>query len=118
MKKMKFYVISHTHWDREWYQSFQNYRYRLVRMMDNLIDGLEKDDSYKVFHLDGQSIVLNDYLEIRPERKERLRKLIQEGRILIGPWYVMPDEFLISGESLVKNLQMGHKICESMEWNL
>ena len=112
MKKMKFYVISHTHWDREWYQSFQNYRYRLVRMMDNLIDGLEKDDSYKVFHLDGQTIVLNDYLEIRPERKERLRKLIQEGRILIGPWYVMPDEFLISGESLVKNLQMGHKICE------
>lgn len=111
MKKMKFYVISHTHWDREWYQSFQNYRYRLVRMMDNLIEGLEKNEEYKVFHLDGQTIVLNDYLEIRPEMKDRLQKLIQDGRILIGPWYVMPDEYLISGESLVKNLQMGHRIC-------
>ena len=111
MQKLKFYVISHTHWDREWYQTFQNYRYRLVRMMDNLIEGLEKDEEYKVFHLDGQTIVLNDYLEIRPENRERLTKLIQEGRIVIGPWYVMPDEFLISGEALIKNLQMGHKIC-------
>lgn len=112
MKKLKFYVISHTHWDREWYQSFQNYRYRLVRMMDNLIEGLEKNEEYRVFHLDGQTIVLNDYLEIRPEMKARLQKLIQDGRILIGPWYVMPDEYLISGEALVKNLQMGHRICE------
>lgn len=112
MRKMRFYVISHTHWDREWYQSFQNYRCRLVRMMDRLIEGLEKDDEYKVFHLDGQTIVLKDYLEIRPERKERLEKLIRDRRILIGPWYVMPDEFLISGESLIKNLQMGHKICQ------
>lgn len=111
MNKMRFYVISHTHWDREWYQTFQNYRYRLVRMMDNLIEGLENDQEYRVFHLDGQTIVLNDYLEIRPERKERLQKLIRDGRILIGPWYVMPDEYLISGEALVKNLQMGHKIC-------
>lgn len=112
MKKIKFYVISHTHWDREWYQTFQHYRYRLVRMMDKLIEGLEKDEEYKVFHLDGQTIVLNDYLEVRPEMKERLQKLIKDGRILIGPWYVMPDEFLISGESLIKNLQMGHKICK------
>ena len=111
MQKLKCYVISHTHWDREWYQTFQNYRYRLVRMMDNLIEGLEKDEEYKVFHLDGQTILLNDYLEIRPENRERLAKLIRDGRIVIGPWYVMPDEFLISGEALIKNLQMGHKIC-------
>lgn len=112
MEKLKLYVISHTHWDREWYQTFQRYRYRLVRVMDNLIEGLEKDEDYKVFHLDGQTIVLEDYLEIRPENRERLTKLIQDGRIVIGPWFVMPDEFLISGESLVKNLKMGHAICE------
>ncbi|HIV18710.1 MAG TPA: hypothetical protein IAC82_05335 [Candidatus Merdivicinus intestinigallinarum] len=112
MEKLKLYIISHTHWDREWYQSFQNYRYRLVRVIDDLIEGLEKDPEYKVFHMDGQTIVLEDYLEIRPENADRLAKLIRDGRILIGPWYVMPDEFLISGESLVKNLRMGHKICK------
>lgn len=112
MEKLKLYVISHTHWDREWYQTFQNYRYRLVRAMDNLICGLEQNEEYKVFHLDGQTIVLEDYLEIRPEMEDRLIKLIRDGRIVIGPWYVMPDEFLISGESLIKNLQMGHAICK------
>ena len=111
MEKLKLYVISHTHWDREWYQTFQHYRYRLVRAMDNLIRGLEREDAYKVFHLDGQTIVLEDYLEIRPEMAERLAKLVQDGRIVIGPWYVMPDEFLVSGEALIKNLQMGHAIC-------
>lgn len=113
MEKLKLYVISHTHWDREWYQPFQKYRYRLVRIMDDLITNLEKDEEYKTFYLDGQTIVLEDYLEVRPEMEERLKKLIQAGRIHIGPWYVMPDEFLIAGESLIKNLRMGHKICEN-----
>lgn len=105
------YVVSHTHWDREWYESFQNYRYRLVRMVDDLLDLLENDPEFKVFHFDGQTIVLRDYLEIRPENEARLRKQIFDGRIVIGPWYVMPDEFLISGEALIKNLQFGHEIC-------
>ncbi|MGN1025528.1 MAG: glycoside hydrolase family 38 C-terminal domain-containing protein [Faecousia sp.] len=111
MEKFKLYVISHTHWDREWYEPFQQYRFRLVRAMDNLIRNLEEDENFPAFHLDGQTIVLEDYLEVRPEMKERLSRLIRDGRILIGPWYVMPDEFLVSGESLIKNLQMGHKIC-------
>lgn len=114
MKKYKAYVISHTHWDREWYQTFQQYRRRLVRMMDGLIDGLEKDQEYKHFHLDGQTIVLEDYLRIRPEKKERLFKLIRDGRISIGPWYVMPDEFLVSGEALIVNIQKGISICEEI----
>lgn len=110
-QKTKLYLISHTHWDREWYQTFQRYRFRLVRMMDDLLDNLERDPDYKVFHLDGQTIVLQDYLDIRPENEERLRRLIAQGRIIIGPWYVMPDEFLVSGEALIKNLQIGHAIC-------
>lgn len=111
MEKMKLYVISHTHWDREWYQEFQDYRYRLVRMVDDLLDMMERNPDYKVFHMDGQTIVLRDYLDIRPENAERLKKLIQDGRIVIGPWFVMPDEFLSSGETLVKNLQTGFEIC-------
>lgn len=105
--KYKLFVISHTHWDREWYQTFQVFRKRLVYLIDELIDHMEKDNDYKYFHMDGQTIMLEDYLQIRPENKERLEKLIRQGRIIIGPWYVMPDEFLVSGESLIRNLKKG-----------
>lgn len=108
--KFKVFVVSHTHWDREWYQTFQSFRKRLVYMIDDLIMHLENDPDYKYFHMDGQTIVLEDYLEIRPENAERLKALIKADRIIIGPWYVMPDEFLISGESLVRNLQKGFEI--------
>jgi alpha-mannosidase len=104
------HVISHTHWDREWYLTHEQFRFRLVALIDRLLDLLDADPSYKYFHLDGQTIVLEDYLEIRPEQGTRLRKAIADGRILIGPWYVMPDEFLVSGESLVRNLLRGHRI--------
>lgn len=107
---MKIFYYSGTHWDREWYQTFQGFRKRLVDMLDGTIEGLEKDPEYGVFHLDGQTIALEDYLEIRPEMKDRLTALIQKGKIVIGPWYVMPDEFLLSGESLIKNLRKGMQI--------
>ncbi len=110
--KKKCFVISHTHWDREWYETFQGYRFRLVRMFDELFEVLEQNPDYKVFHTDGQTIVLEDYLEIRPENKERMQRMIDAGKLIIGPWYVMPDEFLISGESLVRNLQKGYDICK------
>src|SRR4029079_9643324 len=114
------HVVSHTHWDREWYLTYEQFRVRLVALIDRLLDLLHADPSYKKlhlpdpsythFHLDGQTIVLEDYLEIRPEQEPRLRLAIEQGRILIGPWYVMPDEFLVSGESLVRNLLRGHRI--------
>ena len=104
------HVVSHTHWDREWYLTHEQFRFRLVALVDRLLDLLDADPSYKHFHLDGQTIVLEDYLEIRPEQEPRLRAAIKEGRILIGPWYVMPDEFLVTGESLVRNLVLGHRI--------
>lgn len=108
---MKLFVISHTHWDREWYEPFQTFRFRLVRMIDELLEIMESDPEYRYFHFDGQTIVLEDYLEIRPENEARLKALIQSGRIAIGPWYVMPDEFLVNGESHVRNLQKGIEIC-------
>ncbi len=100
-------LVPHTHWDREWYQTFQQFRIRLVQAIDKLLDILDHDDTFSHFMLDGQTIVLDDYLEIQPEQEERLRKHICSGRILVGPWYVQPDEFLVSGESLIRNLQIG-----------
>jgi len=108
---MKIYLYSGTHWDREWYQTFQGFRHRLVEMADKLVDGLETTPEYGVFHFDGQTIVLEDILEIAPDLKDRLAALIREGRIIIGPWYCMPDEYIISGESLIRNLQIGKEIC-------
>ena len=112
MKKTKVFVLSTTHWDREWYQPFEQYRFRLVQMMDELIDTLDKEKDYRCFHFDGQTIVLSDYLQIRPENKQRLEALVKSGKILIGPWYTMPDEFLIGGEGLIRNLQKGHEQCK------
>lgn len=111
--KLKIFLFSSTHWDREWYQYFQGFRYRLVANTDDMIEKLEKYPDFDVFTFDGQTIVLEDYLEIAPENKERLANLIKEKRIVIGPWYVMPDEFLVSGESLIKNMLIGTKISKS-----
>ena len=107
--KQKLVLVSHTHWDREWYLPFQEFRVRLVRLIDLLLDIMEHDPNYRYFTLDGQTIVLEDYLEVRPEREKELRRLIKEGRILIGPWYVIPDEFLVSSESVLRNLMLGQR---------
>ncbi len=100
-------LVPHTHWDREWYQTFQQFRIRLVHAIDRLLDILDRDPKFTYFMLDGQTIVLDDYLEVRPEQEERLKKYTRSGRIQVGPWYLQPDEFLVSGESLVRNLQIG-----------
>ncbi len=108
---MKIFLYSGTHWDREWYQCFQGFRHRLVEMADGLVEGLETDRDYGIFHFDGQTIVLEDILEIAPDLEERLGGLIKSGKIVIGPWYCMPDEVNVSGESLIRNLQIGREIC-------
>ena len=100
-------VVPHTHWDREWYDPFQTFRLKLVRLVDGLLDLMERDSSYSHFLLDGQVAVIDDYLEIRPENEERLRALTIAGRISVGPWYILMDEFLVSGETIVRNLQTG-----------
>lgn len=107
---MKIFYFNSTHWDREWYLPFQHYRFRLVQVLNHLIDTMEADPEYKLFCTDGQSIVLEDYEEVEPERAEKLRNLIKEGRVLAGPWYVQPDELIVSGESLIRNLMMGHRL--------
>lgn len=108
---LQLHVISHTHWDREWYLSHENFRLLLVDLIDKLIDIMEGDPDFRFFHLDGQTIVLEDYLEIRPQMRDRLARLISSGRVLIGPWYLQNDEFLTDGESTVRNLLLGMRIC-------
>ncbi len=109
--KQQLFLVSHTHWDREWYLPFQLFRLKLVRLVDRLLRILAKDPEYRHFTLDGQAIVLEDYLEVRPEREAEIKAHVQRGRLLIGPWYVLPDEFLVSPEALVRNLLMGRQVC-------
>ena len=98
-------VVPHTHWDREWYQPFDAFRDRLVAMMDTLID--LADDGFPHFHLDGQTAMVDDYLAVRPEREGAIRRLAAEGRLSLGPWFTQMDEFLTSGESHVRNVELG-----------
>jgi alpha-mannosidase len=107
------YVLS-THWDREWYRTFQGFRIRLVELLDKVTDGLEEGKMHGPYQTDGQAIILDDYLEIRPERKELVEKLLQQGKLVAGPWYVLPDEFTVSGESLIRNLRFGRDYVRSM----
>jgi mannosylglycerate hydrolase len=107
MKKKTAHIISTTHWDREWYWSQEKFRIRLVDLMDSLIEIFETNPNYKYYTLDGQVIALDDYLEVRPENRPIVEKLIKDGKLWIGPWYVLPDVFLVSGESIVRNLLIG-----------
>ncbi len=97
------FIVPHTHWDREWYLPFQRFRYNLVQLIDELLRILKEQDY--VFMLDGQTVVLEDYMEIRPEKTQELMQRIREGKIAVGPWYLLPDEWLVGGESLIRNLE-------------
>ncbi len=109
MKANHIIIVPETHWDREWYLPFQEYRAKLVLLMDKLLEILRNDPNYTNFTLDGQTIPLEDYLEVRPELEAELVKYVKEKRLSIGPMYILPDEFLVSGESLIRNLIIGHQ---------
>lgn len=101
------HIVSHTHWDREWYLPQEQMRIRLVDLIDHLVELLQEDPDFAHFHLDGQTIVLDDYAAVRGEKIATLRRFIEEGRVLVGPWYEQNDLFLTSGESTVRNLIEG-----------
>jgi alpha-mannosidase len=100
------YFVVHTHWDREWYQPFQRMRARLVQMADRMLP-LVESGVLPSFHFDGQTIAVEDYLELRPEAAPRIRALVRAGKLQLGPWYVLADSFLVGGESLIRNLEIG-----------
>jgi len=109
----RFHVVPTSHWDREWYLPFERFRAWLVEALDDVLGLLDRHPEYR-FTLDGQSILLDDYLEVRPEREPRVRELVAAGRLITGPWYVQPDEFLVSGESLARNLERGRELARGM----
>ena len=112
--KLQCHFISNTHWDREWRFSARRTQHMLGYMLDMLLDILDKYPDYKHFHLDSQTMPVQDYLEVYPEKKEKLQKYIKEGRIAVGPWFCLPDEFTVGSEALVRNLLLGHKIGKEM----
>ena len=107
--KNEIIVIQLTHWDREWRFPFEKTRLLLVEMMDHLLTTMENNPAYKYFHLDGQTILLDDYCEVRPENKDRIIRLVKAGRLLIGPWYCLPDVNQLMGESIIRNFLWGEK---------
>lgn len=107
------HLVPHTHWDREWYLPFQRFRLQLVGLVDRLLDLMEADERYR-FTLDGQLATLDDYLEVRPEAEPRVQRLVEEGRLAIGPWQVLMDEFLVSGETILRNLEYGQRRGEEL----
>lgn len=101
-------MVPHTHWDREWYLPLSRFRQRLVALLDDVLDRLTRDRSLR-FHLDGQAILADDYLEVRPGQRARVERLVESGRLTVGPWYVLADELLAGDESLVRNLLIGRR---------
>jgi alpha-mannosidase len=106
------HVVTHTHWDREWYHPLERFRQRLVALVDELID--DPPSARESFLLDGQAIVLDDYLDVRPDREPELRDLLRDGRLEAGPWFVLADELIPSGEAIVRNLLTGRRALERL----
>ncbi len=107
------HIVPHTHWDREWYEPFQRFRLRLVDLVDRVLDLAEADQGF-AFTFDGQTAAVEDYLEVRPEAEERLRRLTERGQLALGPWRILNDEFLVSGETIVRNLESGWRRAEAL----
>ena len=107
MARLVLHVVPHTHWDREWYEPFETYRFRLVGVLDRLLEIMRTDPGFSHFNFDGQTAAIEDYLDVRPEAGTEIAALVREGRLAIGPWRILMDEFLCSAETIVRNLQQG-----------
>jgi mannosylglycerate hydrolase len=110
MKKV--HIVPHMHWDREWYFSTEESRILLVNNMEEIMEMLETNPDYPYYVLDGQTSILEDYFAVKPENKARVKKLVQEGKLIIGPWYTQTDEMVVGAESIVRNLLYGLKDSE------
>ena len=111
--KRKIHVIPHSHWDREWYFTTSRSKVYLMKDLGDVLNTLENDPEFKYFMVDAQGSLLDDYIKWRPQDKERISKLVNDGRLVIGPWYTQTDKLVISGESIVRNMYYGMKRCES-----
>ncbi len=104
--KKKVYAYVHTHWDREWYREFDEFRVRLNEVFNDVLAKLQANE-LDSFYFDGQTSALEDYLQINPENENIIKQLIKDKRLYIGPYFCSTDSFLVDSESLIKNLQIG-----------
>lgn len=102
----KIHVVAHTHWDREWYFSDNEAFIQFSYHMDEVIYALENGE-LDYYYLDGQLSILDDYLKVYPNQEAKIKELVEGNKLFIGPWYTQMDEFVVAGESVVKNLQIG-----------
>ncbi len=114
MEKTTVHVVTHTHWDREWYAPFEIFKGRLVNLIDRLISEIKRYPEFKSFMLDGQTVVLEDYFSAKPENRGKLIELVKKGKVLVGPWYILPDEFLVTGESMIRNFLTGQEVLKKL----
>lgn len=108
------HVVSNSHWDREWGYPFEETRLLLLDFMDELLDLLDTDPDFASFTMDSQTVCVEDYLELRPEKRATIEKHVKSGRLIVGPWYSLPEEYIVNGESLVRNLVVGHRVADSL----
>ena len=108
------HVVPHTHWDREWYEPLEVYRFQLVKMVDRLLEVLDTDEYFRHFNFDGQTAAIEDYLEVRAAVEPEIRRFVETGRLAVGPWRILMDEFLCSPETLVRNLRQGWERAERL----
>jgi alpha-mannosidase len=108
------HVVPHTHWDREWYEPLEVYRFQLVKMVDRLLEVLDTDETFLHFNFDGQTAAIEDYLEVRAAVEPEVRRFVEAGRLAVGPWRILMDEFLCSPETIVRNLRQGYERAEQL----
>jgi len=113
-KRYEMHVICNTHWDREWVYPSAETRLLLIEFMDHLLDLLDRDPHYHSYLMDSQTLCIEDYLEHRPEHLDRVRKHVTDGRLIVGPWYSLPEEYCVNGESLLRNLLVGHQVAQDL----
>lgn len=105
------HITPHMHWDREWYFTTEESRILLVNNMEEILARLEQDPAYPFYVLDGQTAILEDYFAVKPENRQRVKALVEAGRLIIGPWYTQTDTTIVAGESIVRNLMYGLRDC-------
>lgn len=113
-KTKKVHVVAHSHWDHEWYFTMEDSHVLLIQNLDYLIETLENDPEFTSYCFDAQLSVIENYLKIRPQNKERLMKLIKDRRLFVGPWYTQADALLGKTEAVIRNLLYGYKMGEEM----
>ncbi|MEX2554516.1 MAG: glycoside hydrolase family 38 C-terminal domain-containing protein [Actinomycetota bacterium] len=114
MPRTVLHVVPHTHWDREWYEPLEVYRFQLVKVVDRLLEVLDTDPDFHHFNFDGQTAAIEDYLEVRAAVEPEVKRFVEAGRLAVGPWRILMDEFLCSPETIIRNLRQGVAMAERL----